>query len=126
MRNSQPIGLDKSEDSNSATDSSSSDGTADTSESGNATDTSDATGTNDTTDTGATGDTSDSTGADTPTTPTIDPVTGLITEPDGTLRDPNTGGWVDPDDGFIRDPNTGFVMGMAYQYVNSMCPTMKQ
>ncbi|WEV73024.1 LCP family protein [Bifidobacterium sp. ESL0790] len=49
---------------------------------------------------------------------TLDPKTGLITRPDGTLVDPATGGIVDPDDGSIRDPQTNQYIGIAYQYLN--------
>ena len=45
------------------------------------------------------------------------PRTGLITMPDKTLIDPNTGGIVDPDDGTIRDANTGQYIGMADRYL---------
>ena len=49
--------------------------------------------------------------------PKPDPRTGLITMPDKTLIDPNTGGIVDPDDGTIRDANTGQYIGMADRYL---------
>ena len=49
--------------------------------------------------------------------PKPDPRTGLITMPDKTLIDPNTGGTVDPDDGTIRDANTGQYIGMADRYL---------
>jgi hypothetical protein len=53
-------------------------------------------------------------------------VTGLITNSQGQLIDPNTGGIVDPETGIIQDPQTGYSMGMAYQYVNSLCTVPKQ
>ena len=49
--------------------------------------------------------------------PKPDPRTGLITMPDKTLIDPNTGGTVDPDDGTIKDANTGQYIGMADRYL---------
>ena len=49
--------------------------------------------------------------------PKPDPRTGLITMPDKTLVDPNTGGTVDPDDGTIKDANTGQYIGMADRYL---------
>ena len=52
-------------------------------------------------------------------TPTVDPVTGLITQADGTLIDPNTGGTVDPDNGTIRDVSTGQYIGIADRYLNA-------
>ena len=51
------------------------------------------------------------------TLPKPNPRTGLITMPDKTLIDPNTGGIVDPDDGTIRDANTGQYIGMADRYL---------
>lgn len=51
--------------------------------------------------------------------PTPDPKTGLITESDGTLIDPNTGGIVNPEDGTITDPNTSEYLGIADRYLNS-------
>ena len=49
--------------------------------------------------------------------PKPNPRTGLITMPDKTMIDPNTGGIVDPDDGTIRDANTGQYIGMADRYL---------
>lgn len=51
--------------------------------------------------------------------PQPDPKTGLITQADGTLIDPNTGGIVDPDNGAIKDPNTGEYIGIADRYLNA-------
>lgn len=51
--------------------------------------------------------------------PTPDPVTGLITQADGTLIDPNTGGTVDPEDGSIHDALTGQYIGLADRYLNA-------
>lgn len=63
-------------------------------------------------------DTNTDSGSNTTTqTPTIDPNTGLITEANGKLVDPNTGGYVDPDNGTIHDPNTGQYIGIANQYL---------
>ena len=53
-----------------------------------------------------------------PATQTI-PVTGLITQADGTLIDPNTGGTVDPEDGSIHDALTGQYIGLADRYLNA-------
>ena len=50
---------------------------------------------------------------------TPDPVTGLITQADGTLIDPNTGGTVDPEDGSIHDALTGQYIGLADRYLNA-------
>ncbi|MCH4209163.1 LCP family protein [Bifidobacterium sp.] len=50
---------------------------------------------------------------------TPDPVTGLITEADGTLIDPNTGGIVNPKDGSITDPHTMEYIGIADRYLNA-------
>lgn len=49
----------------------------------------------------------------------VDPVTGLIKEANGTLIDPNTGGTVDPENGSIHDPNTGQYIGIADRYLNA-------
>ncbi|KFI45455.1 transcriptional attenuator, LytR family [Bifidobacterium bohemicum] len=54
-----------------------------------------------------------------PQTPSVDPVTGLIKNHDGTLIDPNTGGYVDPENGSIRDPKTNEYIGIAYRYLNT-------
>ena len=51
--------------------------------------------------------------------PTPDSVTGLITQADGTLIDPNTGGTVDPEDGSIHDALTGQYIGLADRYLNA-------
>ena len=51
--------------------------------------------------------------------PTVDPQTGLIKQPDGTLIDPETGGVVDPETGAIKDPDTNQYVGIAYQYLNN-------
>jgi LCP family protein required for cell wall assembly len=59
------------------------------------------------------------TGASQSPAPTPDPKTGLITQADGTLIDPNTGGTVNPADGSITDPNTGEYIGIADRYLNS-------
>lgn len=48
---------------------------------------------------------------------TPDPHTGLITLPDKTLIDPDTGGIVDPKDGSIKDRNTGQYIGIADRYL---------
>lgn len=61
--------------------------------------------------------------------PTVDPQTGLIKQPDGTLIDPETGGVVDPETGAIKDPDTNQYVGIAYQYLNNtVCavPATKQ
>lgn len=50
-------------------------------------------------------------------TETLDPNTGLLVRTDGTLIDPDTGGYVDPESGVIHDINTGQSIGMADQYV---------
>ncbi|RBP98107.1 transcriptional regulator [Bifidobacterium aemilianum] len=50
--------------------------------------------------------------------PQPDPQTGLITNSDGSLTDPNTGGTVDPENGSIHDPNTGQYIGIADRYLN--------
>lgn len=62
--------------------------------------------------------TSEPTTPSTPT-PTVDPVTGLIKEADGTLIDPETGGIVDPETGAIKDQTTNQYVGIAYQYLNN-------
>lgn len=49
--------------------------------------------------------------------PAPDPHTGLITMPDKTLVDPDTGGIVDPKDGTIKDRVTGQYIGMADRYL---------
>ena len=64
-----------------------------------------------------TGDGTQSPSASAAALPKPDPRTGLITMPDKTLIDPNTGGTVDPDDGTIRDANTGQYIGMADRYL---------
>ena len=64
-----------------------------------------------------TGDGTQSPSASAAAAPKPDPRTGLITMPDKTLIDPNTGGTVDPDDGTIRDANTGQYIGMADRYL---------
>ena len=51
--------------------------------------------------------------------PTPDSVTGLITQADGTLIDPNTGGTVDPEDGSIHAALTGQYIGLADRYLNA-------
>ncbi|MFT8704043.1 LCP family protein [Bifidobacterium aquikefiricola] len=61
---------------------------------------------------------SSSTGASSTPSATVNANTGLITESDGTLIDPETGGTVDPESGAIRDPNTGQYIGMAAKYIN--------
>ena len=59
--------------------------------------------------------------------PQPDPVTGLITQEDGTLIDPATGGIVDPEDGTIRNAATGQFAGIADRYVNAViCGTSAQ
>lgn len=60
-----------------------------------------------------------SNGTQTPVEGTPDPVTGLITTPDGRLIDPITGGSVDKKNGMIHDPVTGQYMGVANQYLNA-------
>ena len=60
-----------------------------------------------------------STQSSTPSEPTPDPTTGLITQADGTLLDPNTEGIVDPETGVIRDANTGQYIGVADRYLNA-------
>ena len=50
-------------------------------------------------------------------TPAPDPHTGLITMPDKTLIDPDTGGIVDPKDGSIKDKVTGQYIGIADRYL---------
>jgi LCP family protein required for cell wall assembly len=50
---------------------------------------------------------------------TVDPVNGVIRNPDGTLTDPDTGGTIDPDDGSIRDTKTGEYIGISYRYLNT-------
>ena len=64
---------------------------------------------------------SDSESASATPTPTAtpDPKTGLITQQDGSLLDPNTGGIVDPQNGTIRDANTGQYIGIADRYLNA-------
>lgn len=47
-----------------------------------------------------------------------DPITGLISQSDGSLVDPRTGGVVDPETGVIRDARTGSFMGIADRYLN--------
>ncbi len=47
-----------------------------------------------------------------------DPITGLISQSDGSLVDPRTGGVVDPETGVIRDAQTGSFMGIADRYLN--------
>ncbi len=47
-----------------------------------------------------------------------DPITGLITLPDGELEDPRTHGRVDKKTGIITDPNTGYPLGLADDYLN--------
>ncbi|MDT7509881.1 LCP family protein [Bifidobacterium sp. H1HS16N] len=64
-----------------------------------------------------TGDGTQSPSASAAAAPKPDPRTGLITMPDKTLIDPNTGGTVDPDDGTIKDANTGQYIGMADRYL---------
>ncbi|MBH9984863.1 LCP family protein [Bifidobacterium asteroides] len=64
-----------------------------------------------------TGDGTQSPSASATALPKPDPRTGLITMPDKTLIDPDTGGIVDPDDGAIRDANTGQYIGMADRYL---------
>ena len=49
---------------------------------------------------------------------TLDSKTGVVTMPDGTLRDPVTHGVVNPETGYITDPVTGEVAGLAQRYVN--------
>lgn len=49
---------------------------------------------------------------------TLDTNTGLLVMPDGSLVDPNTNGYVDPDSGVIKDANTGQAIGMADGYVS--------
>ncbi|GGI13658.1 transcriptional regulator [Galliscardovia ingluviei] len=49
---------------------------------------------------------------------TLDANTGLLVMPDGSLVDPNTNGYVDPDSGVIKDANTGQAIGMADGYVS--------
>lgn len=48
----------------------------------------------------------------------VDPNTGLITNADGSLTDPETGGRVDKKSGAIIDPSTGWYIGLAEKYVN--------
>ena len=60
-----------------------------------------------------------STQSSTPSEPTPDPTTGLITQADGTLLDPNTEGIVDKETGVIRNANTGQFIGMADRYLNT-------
>ena len=70
---------------------------------------------------------SDSTASESPSTPTPDPQTGLITQADGTLLDPNTGGIVDKETGVIRDADTGQYIGMADRYLNAtICKVSSQ
>lgn len=68
--------------------------------------------------TGNTGDgqTGDTSGTQT-SEPKPDSKTGLITQPDGTLIDPKTGGIVNPQDGSIRDTETGQYIGIANKYL---------
>ncbi len=78
----------------------------------------DAQGTTQTSGSGSdTGDGTQSPSASAAALPKPDPRTGLITMPDKTLIDPNTGGTVDPDDGTIRDANTGQYIGIADRYL---------
>ena len=65
----------------------------------------------------ATPDTAADASQDAPTTPAPDPLTGLITMPDKTLIDPDTGGIVNPKDGTIKDKVTGQYIGMADRYL---------
>lgn len=62
----------------------------------------------------------DSQSAPAPAAPKPDPTTGLVTNADGTLTDPVTGGTVDPEDGTIKDPNTGQYIGIANRYLNTV------
>ena len=93
----------------------STDNTSGSSDSSDSSDSAD--GGSDTSDTGSS-DSGDASNGTAETTPQVDPNTGLITEADGTLIDPNTGGIVDPDNGTIRDPNTGEYIGIADRYLN--------
>ena len=52
-------------------------------------------------------------------TQTVDPTTGLITDAQGQLIDPNTNGIVDPETGTIRDASTGQYIGIADRYLNA-------
>ena len=49
----------------------------------------------------------------------MDPTTGLITDAQGQLIDPNTNGIVDPETGTIRDASTGQYIGIADRYLNA-------
>lgn len=62
---------------------------------------------------------SSSSTASSSSTPSINPTTGLTTDSQGNLIDPNTGGIVDPANGTIRDPNTGQYIGIADRYLNA-------
>ena len=104
MRADKPIyGSDESDANTDANTAGNSDGSSDNSTDG--TDNTDNTGT-------------DNTGSQ-EAAPTPDPVTGLITQADGTLIDPNTGGTVDPEDGSIHDALTGQYIGLADRYLNA-------
>lgn len=51
--------------------------------------------------------------------------TQLMEQPDGTLIDPATNGYVDPSDGTIRDQDTGYAIGIAYNYMTlTFCPSL--
>ncbi|MFR0558270.1 LCP family protein [Pseudoscardovia radai] len=51
--------------------------------------------------------------------------TQLMEQPNGTLIDPATNGYVDPSDGTIRDQNTGYAIGIAYNYMTlTFCPSL--
>lgn len=51
--------------------------------------------------------------------------TQLMEQPNGTLIDPATNGYVDPSDGTIRDQDTGYAIGIAYNYMTlTFCPSL--
>ena len=111
MRQGKSIYSSEGSDSDSAGSDDSTNGTSDSD--GSSADTGESTQTDGT----STEQSNDSTGNEASQTP--DSKTGLITESDGTLIDPNTGGTVDPEDGSIHDANTGQYIGIADRYLNA-------